>query len=397
MNRLACALVLLLAFAAPTEARAAAFDPALLQATIARASQLPRLHALIVARDGAIEYERALRGPSLDRPVNIKSASKTIIDALAGIAIGKGILKSPDAPILPLLKKRAPAKLDPRVSLVTLDHLMGMRAGLERTSGRFNYGPWVASRDWVGFALSRPFTEEPGSTFQYSTGNTHLLSAILTDAAGKSTWDLAREWLGKPLGIEVPPWTRDPQGIYFGGNEMALSPRALFRFAEMYRQGGVWNGVRVVPAEWIEASWTPKGSDRRGNGYGYGWFVAEAYGRRVYFGWGFGGQMLYVVPSLGLTVIATSDSGTRSVDDGYICQLHDLLVNGFMLAAMDRDETIPFAPVEICGPPLDDPQPMLRQTEVPDDLGLEQADGVGGDGIAETGMELLGQIGRAHV
>ena len=71
----------------------------------------------------------------------------------------------------------------------------------------------------------------------YSTGSYHLLSAALTQASGRSTLALARDWLGEPLGIEIPPWTRDPQGFYLGGNNMMLSPRALLRFGEMYRAG----------------------------------------------------------------------------------------------------------------------------------------------------------------
>ena len=67
-------------------------------------------------------------------------------------------------------------------------------------------------------------------------GSSHLLSAVLTRASGRSTHALAREWLGEPLGIEIPPWPRDPQGIFFGGNDMLMSPRALLRFGELYRQ-----------------------------------------------------------------------------------------------------------------------------------------------------------------
>jgi CubicO group peptidase (beta-lactamase class C family) len=348
------AAVLLSALLVTSVARAAdgaRLDPVIVSTTLARAAALPRLHALIVARDGVPVVERVFRGPNLDRPVNIKSASKTILDALIGIAIERGVLKNASQPILPLLRSRAPAALDPKVGAITLDHLMSMRSGLERTSGLQNYGRWVKSPNWVSFALSRPFLAEPGETFLYSTGNTHLLSAILTDAAGKSTWELAREWLGKPLAIDIPQWTRDPQGVYFGGNEMALSPRALFKFGEMYRNGGVYEGKRVLPESWVRASWTPQGSDRRGNGYGYGWFIASAYGHPVYFGWGFGGQMLYVIPDLAMTVVMTSDSNTRSVDDGYICDLHDMVANGFMPAAMGTERLALFPAANVCGVP----------------------------------------------
>ena len=331
-------LLCIVAVFAPAFALAA--TPALDQMQLSRAVEqigsIQRSHALIVARDGKAIVERVFRGPSLDAPVNVKSASKTIIDALVGIAIDKGMIASPDQPILPLLKARAPAGLSPKVGTITVDHLLSMRAGLERTSGRLYYGRWVASPNWIQAALSRPFTDEPGGTMLYSTGNTHLLSAILTDVSGHTTLDLAREWLGKPLNMAIPSWTRDPQGVYFGGNEMAVSPRALLRFGEMFRNGGMHEGARVLPESWVRASWTPRTRDRHDDGYGYGWFVTEAHGQRIYYAWGFGGQMLYVVPSLALTIVVTSDSSGTQVETDYHCALQTIVGDGFIPAAMDK-------------------------------------------------------------
>jgi CubicO group peptidase (beta-lactamase class C family) len=315
----------------------ARIDSEVVEETLARAETLDRIHALIAVQNGETIIERVFRGPNLNQPVNIKSASKTVISALVGIAIDHGLLDGTDAPIVPLLSSRAPDGLDPRVATITLAHLLSMRAGLERTSGP-NYGPWVVSSNWVRYALTRDFVDRPGGGWLYSTGNTHLLSAILTDASGRSTLELARDWLGEPLDFSVPSWTRDPQGIYFGGNEMALSPRALVAFGEMYRNGGVnADGERVVSREWIRDSWTPKAYGRGGQLYGYGWFISQAYGHPIYFAWGFGGQMLYVVPTLDLTVAITSDFTTMSAADGYRCALHALIDKGFVPAVISAN------------------------------------------------------------
>jgi CubicO group peptidase (beta-lactamase class C family) len=317
----------------PALARTAGLDAALLEETLARAAELPNLHALLVARDGAELVGRVFRGPGLDRPVNVKSVSKSVIAALAGIAIERGVLQGVDQRILPLLDGFVPAAADPRVALITVDHLLTMRAGLERTSGR-NYGRWVASDNWIRDALARPFVDEPGGRMLYSTGSYHLLSAVLTRAAGTSTLALARDWLGEPLQITVPPWTRDPQGFYLGGNNMALAPRALLRFGEMYRLSGVYEGRRVLPGSWIEASWTPRvRSPFTGHTYGYGWFIAKARGHPVAYAWGYGGQMIYVVPDLALTVVMTSDPAAPSGRSGYVRQLHGLLAQGIVAAA----------------------------------------------------------------
>jgi CubicO group peptidase (beta-lactamase class C family) len=181
--------------------------------------------------------KRRFSGPPPDQPVNIKSASKSFLAALVGIAIARGHRRGVDQPMAPLLRGKMPSAADPRLSQITIGNLLAMRAGLERTSGTL-YGRWVTSPDWVRFVLSRPIVADPGGPMLYSTGNTHLLSAILTRTTGRSTLDLARDWLGRPLGMSIPPWLRNPQGIYFGGNDMLLSPRSLLRFAEMFRQGG---------------------------------------------------------------------------------------------------------------------------------------------------------------
>ncbi len=321
----------------PNPARAAALDPAILARTLAQASRLERLHALIVARDGVPLVERVFRGPGLDVPVNVKSVSKTVIAALVGAAVDRGVLEGPDQRIAGLLPGRLPPRADPRLGRVTIGHLLSMQSGLERTSGR-NYGRWVKSPDWVRFVLARPFTEGPGGPMQYSTGNSHLLSAILTLAGGRSTLELARAWMAEPLGIKLPPWQRDPQGFYFGGNNMRISPRALLRFGEMYRNGGVFRGRRVLSPAWVKASWTPRTvSPFSGDAYGYGWFITAACGHDVYYARGFGGQFLYVVPSLALTMVITSDTTVRTRVGGYRGALQALVGAGFIAAARRAD------------------------------------------------------------
>ena len=297
-----------------------------------QAEALSQMRAMIVARDGQVGLERVYRGPGLDSPVNIKSASKTVLAAVAGAAVARGVLRL-DQPIAPILGRRVPVGADSRVGAITVEHLLSMSAGLEPTSGA-NYGRWVSSDDWVGYALGRPFVDAPGGRMLYSTGTSHILSAVLTAAAGRSTLDLARAWLGAPLGITIPPWTRDPKGIYFGGNEMALSPRALLRFGELYRNGGVQGRTRVLPATWIAESWRSRGgrSPWTGYTYGLGWWIRRASGHEVYFAWGYGGQMVYVVPSLALTVVMTSDPAARGAT-GHVQALHALFDQHVIAAA----------------------------------------------------------------
>jgi CubicO group peptidase (beta-lactamase class C family) len=297
-----------------------------LSAVLNDAARLAPLETVIVALKGQVVVELGYRSNVTTESTNIKSASKTIISAMVGIAIEKGLLTGVDQPIAPILARDLPRNPDPRLSRVTIGNLLSMQTGLDRMSGP-NYGRWVSSGNWVRFALSADFVDEPGGQMLYSTASTHLLSAILTQVSGKSTLALARDWFAPVEGFRIGAWERDPQGIYLGGNQMAMSPRSLLAFGELYRNGGrTKDGRQLVPEAWIAQSWAVRTQSRfSGDGYGYGWFTRRIGGHDVHFAWGFGGQMLYIVPDLQLTVAMTSDEGAPSARTGYRDDLHDLL------------------------------------------------------------------------
>ena len=299
---------------APPEARAPTIgaDSALLQRARARLDSLDESRSLLVARHGEVVAEWYFNGRDADDRANLKSVSKSLISALVGIAIAEGHLAGVEQPIAPFFERELPANPDARLRSITIEHLLSMRAGLEPTSFE-NYGAWVSSPNWIRFALAQPFEDEPGGRMLYSTGSTHMLSAILTRATGMDTWSYARAKLGEPLGIDIPRWQRDPQGIYFGGNDMLMRPRDLLRIGEMYRSGGAWQGVQVVPRDWIERSLVVRTSSPwNGHGYGYGWWTRELAGHTAHFAWGYGGQYLFFIPDLELTIVATSDPAPRA-------------------------------------------------------------------------------------
>jgi CubicO group peptidase (beta-lactamase class C family) len=308
----------------------------LLLERLAERDDLKSLKTIIVAQDGKTVAEEGYRGHTPSESTNIKSASKSIVSALVGIAIDKGLLDGPEQKIAPLLKDDLPSPADPRINDITVGNLLSMQAGLGRMSGP-NYGRWVSSANWVRFALAQRFDDEPGGRMLYSTASTHLLSAILTKVGGKSTLALAREWLGPVEGFRIGAWERDPQGIYLGGNQMAMSARSLLAFGELYRKRGrTEDGQQIVPADWVDLSWQPRTASRfTGDGYGYGWFMRRIGGDDVYYAWGYGGQMLYIVPSLRLTVVMTSDESGPSARNGYRDALHAVLAD--IMAAIKAD------------------------------------------------------------
>jgi CubicO group peptidase (beta-lactamase class C family) len=314
--------------AAPVAAPRVPLDSLRLAPVYARAATLPRLRSLLVQQHDSLVGERYFHGATATRPANIKSASKSVMSALAGIALAEGTFRGLDQPLGELLPAETRG-LDSAKRAIRLEDLLTMRAGLQSTSFG-GYGAWVSSRNWVRDALRRPMVDEPGhrgGDMIYSTGTSHLLSAALTHAAGTSTYEYARRKLAAPLGIRLRPWLADPQGIYFGGNEMHLTPRDMVKFGQLYlRRGRGPDGTQLLPAAWIDSSWVPRTRSRfNDNRYGYGWWIREAAGHPVYFAWGYGGQYVFVVPSLDLVVVTTSDPNAPSRSGNHRDEIYDLL------------------------------------------------------------------------
>ena len=310
---------------------------------------LPQLQTLRVSHRGTLIGDYDDRPSRRTAPANIKSAAKSLIAILVGIALAEGVLPPIDTPIarwFPELR----ADADARKRTITIEHLLAMQSGLESTSGS-SYGRWVRSRNWVGFALARPLVAEPGTGMQYSTGTSHLLSAILTKATRQSTHAYAQRALATPLGFRLSMWPRDPQGIYFGGNEMLLTPAQMVAVGELWRNTGRVGTRQLVPAAWVEQSCTPRTRSVYDptREYGLGWWIQEIGGQRACFAWGFGGQYIMVFPALDLVVTATSSTTVSDERHGHRAALFELITREILTPRPARERAL----LLMGGTPLD--------------------------------------------
>ncbi len=325
----------------------------------AAAAQLPRLRSLLVSRHGRLAFEYYAKGAGPARVANVKSVSKSLISTLVGIAIDRRILGSVNEPLgrfFPEVTKDP----DPRKARITVEDLLTMRSGLESTSFD-GYGAWVRSRNWVTYVLNQPIVSEPGTTMEYSTGSTHLLSAMLTRATKLSTWAFLQESLGRPLGFTFSRWPRDPQGIYFGGNDMLMTPRQMVAFGELYLNRGRISDRQIVPASWIDASCTPRGRSRFNpdQRYGYGWWLRDFSGCQGCFAWGYGGQYIMIFRDLDLVVVTTSSTAASDERRDYRRQLFELVERLILAPVAART-----AGVASCDPST--PSPETSTTAIAD-------------------------------
>lgn len=279
------------------------------------AEELGPISSLVIFQNGEILEEQYFGRMSANRTHNIKSASKSILSILVGIAIEEEYLEGVDQQIGEFFPDYFESNPDSAKMAITIGNILTMRSGLASTS-RGSYGRWVISDDWVEYKLDRQMTGLPGIDRNYSTGNTHLLSVILTRATGMSTRAFANRYLFNPMDIDLGGWDRDPQGFYMGGNNMALRPRDMVKVGELMMDMGEYEGEQLVSPEWIVESVTPVTGRRPGViNYGYLWFRRESAGLDMVYAYGNGGQYILIIPEIEAVITVTTRigaSGTRS-------------------------------------------------------------------------------------
>ncbi len=270
------------------------------------------IDSILVIRNGYIVEEKYLSTQN-DTPHQIYSCTKSIISALIGIAIREGYIDSVDQKVVNFFPERNISNLDSRKQAMSLEHLLSMTTGLEWNELNIPYSSQNSvyqlrrSNNWVQFILDRPMVAEPGTTWTYNSGASHLLSAIIAQTTGNSTLAFAQKHLFEPLGISNVHWSTDPQGIFLGGSSIRLTTRDMAKFGYLYLNNGTWNGEKTVPAEWTNKSTRKFISLSEYTDYGYQWWIFPQLD--VYSAIGYGGQWIVVIPKYDIVVVFTASMG----------------------------------------------------------------------------------------
>jgi uncharacterized protein (TIGR03437 family) len=284
-------------------------DSALLEAAAeSYRTQSPNRYSFLVVRNGYLVFERYFNGRNANQAEHIASVSKSILSALAGIAIEQGRFGLEDRYLDWFPEYRSTG--DPRTADIRVRHLLTMSGGLEWTEGLEPIRTMMATeRDWLRYVLRQPMHAAPGERFQYSSGLTHLLAALLRRAVGMTTRAFAVANLFEPLGIRNFDWWVDPQGNHTGGWGMFVTPRDLAKFGLLYLRDGVWDGRQLVPAAWVRVSTGPRIRHNTGDDdfYGYLWWMDNRRGFFMPRASGMGSQYVFLSRELKLVVVTTAD------------------------------------------------------------------------------------------
>ncbi len=286
------------------------------------------IRSLLVVRNGTIVAEEYFNGRQVHEAADMYSASKSVISALVGIAIAEGFIEDIDRPVADFLPRLFATLDDPAKSEVTLRHLLTMTAGLEwENRPNVDYAAVYSELDWLDGFWSYPLLTEPGEEFNYNTGLTHTLSAVISQSTGLSTCDFATRYLVDPLGITAELWTEDPFGYFVGGSGIFMTPREMAKFGLLYLHDGRWDGEQIVPASWVEESTAQQVPADGSDSYGYLWWPETIRGQETFAAHGFGGQAILVIPDLDVVVVTTGADDPHIATGTRTFYLSDFVAN----------------------------------------------------------------------
>ncbi|MDF3822133.1 serine hydrolase [Leptospira sp. 96542] len=257
---------------------------------------------------------------------DIRSASKSIVSILYGIALDKEIVPKLESPVLLSFPDSDLGMYDSEnknKQSITWNHLLTMSSGLKWNE----WGTSYFTNDEIGlyfekdifrYVFERPSEFKPGIRFNYNGGSTAILAEILTKNSNQSLDELLLEWLFKPMGITKFEWVKDKQGRPLSFSGLRLRPRDMLKIGELILHEGRWNQKQLVSKKWIQDSTNIQIQTNirmlTGDGgsidYGKHWWVGSSTIREKSFRWisalGNGGQRIYIVPELKLVVVTTA-------------------------------------------------------------------------------------------
>jgi CubicO group peptidase (beta-lactamase class C family) len=203
-----------------------------------KTEKMPYLKSIIILKNGELIVEKYMNGGSPHKFYDIRSASKSILSTVLGIAISSGYIETIDQKVIDFFPEYNTKELDPRVYDLRIRHLITMKSGFEIKETEKVYQQLYKSNDWIEHILHLPFKSVPGKKFNYHSFNTHLLSATITKATGMSTLEYASQALFAPLGITKVLWEKDPNGYYIGGWGLSLKAQDMAKFGMLYLNDG---------------------------------------------------------------------------------------------------------------------------------------------------------------
>ncbi len=234
-----------------------------------------QIHSVMCLRHGKVAFETWRKPYTAQTPHIMYSVSKSFTSTALGFAVDEGVI-SLDTKLLDVFPEYRPEKYDEWLETIDVRQLVTMTAGKE-------VSPFVdrSSKTWVKDFVDSRWAFEPGKSWKYISENTYVICAMLTRLLGMSVTEYLTPRLFEPLGIDVPVWERDPNGIEVGGWGSYFKTEDLAKLILCYSNGGKFNGRQVIPEEWAREAvkYHADNSNDAGpdntSGYGYFFWLSD--------------------------------------------------------------------------------------------------------------------------
>lgn len=298
-------------------------DPMLLAELYYYAAELETLYGLLIIKNGYLIAEGYFNAGAIDQLSGRQSAMKIFTSALVGIAIDQGYLSGIDERMIDFFPEMANQITDQRKNQITIEHLLQMRAGYpdeETTPSYLDLLFFVENWHWIPHISDFPLVSDPGSEFNYSNLNSHLLGIIVARETGKDLMTYAQENLLSPINAEVGDWTADADNYKWGWGEIYITARNMAKFGMLYLNNGKYGEDQAISADWVQASLyrhsenvkisgqlISKYGTFREIGYGYQWWSATVGKHEFDYACGHGGQYIILLDELDMNIVTTAD------------------------------------------------------------------------------------------
>lgn len=292
------------------------------------AHPLSHLDSVVVFRNGYLVKDWYYLLWDAEDIHSLWSVTKSFTGTLMGIAIQEGFIPSVNEFVLDYFTDRNISNVDSRKEAITIEHLLMMSTGLAYPGDDFIWSSWMNAPDQVQFILNLPMATTPGSIFNYDTGGSHLLSAIIQEATNMTMVDFALQYLFKPLGITKFNWQADKQNITYGGHGLFLTPGDMAKLGYLYLNDGYWDGQKILPTNWTQTVTQTEWGLGGGWGYAQQWWT-QSY-LNAYCARGRYGQSIFVLPEHDIIVVFTA-SLSVSEEEPYI----NIIANYVLSALID--------------------------------------------------------------
>lgn len=285
---------------------------------------IPSLGSFLVWQNNGLVYEEYFNGANAETNFNVKSVTKSVVSALAGIAHDKGLLPDVNTTVLSVLPEYATDTMSYQRK-VSLRNLLTMQVGILWDD---NNPPVDKTTEYLKLFFNTPFENAPGTKFRYSTPGSHLFAVAVAKCVRTNLKTFADTVLFNYIGITVSDWPADKLGRTFGGSELHLKSTDMIKFGLLYLNEGKVNDKQIISKSWIKESTSEQVELNEwdvlpdANGYGYFWWRRRINGHQTFVASGYGGQLICVIPDLKTVIVTTCFVNDKNRGRSEIKRLH---------------------------------------------------------------------------